>query len=125
MPPPPPPGGAIPPPRGVPSFGSALPPGMKKKKSFQPDTMMKRLNWNQIKVNMIQEKSLWIGVDEEKFENQDLFTRLMATFGQKKTGKKLKNVEIDKPQKKVKDLKVLDSKSAQNLCEFMFCETNL
>ena len=92
---------------------------MKKKKSFQPDTMMKRLNWTQLKTNVIKENSFWVEADEEKFESHDLFTRLMATFGQKKS-KKL-NVEIDKPQKKVKDLKVLDTKSAQNLCKFSVC----
>ena len=120
-PPPPPPGGVPPPPRAgcppPPPLGAAtLPSGMKTKKSFQPETMMKRLNWTQLKANVIKENSFWVEADEGKFESPDLFTRLMATFGQKKS-KKLLNVEIDKPQKKVKDLKVLDTKSAQNLCK--------
>uniref|UniRef100_H2XZX4 FH2 domain-containing protein n=1 Tax=Ciona intestinalis TaxID=7719 RepID=H2XZX4_CIOIN len=78
---------------------------------------MKRMNWNQMKSNAIQEKSFWVSAKEEIFESPDLFTRLMATFGQKKVTKKA--VEVEKPQKKVKELKVLDSKSAQNLSIFL------
>uniref|UniRef100_H2Z891 Diaphanous related formin 1 n=1 Tax=Ciona savignyi TaxID=51511 RepID=H2Z891_CIOSA len=118
---PPPLGGAPPPPPfggpGPPSMTPALPGGMAPKKAFKPETAMKRMNWNAIKVQTIKEKSFWVTAKEEKFESPDLFTRLMATFGQKKIAKKA--VEAEKPQKKQKELKVLDSKSAQNLSIFL------
>ena len=124
--PPPPPIGGAPPPPGIP--GAPPPPGLggfgfsqpkpkgPQKKVYKPETAMKRLNWNKLKDNAIKDKSIWLSVNEEKFESQDLFTRLMATFGQKKTAKKAVVVEETKPQKKL-ELKVLDGKSAQNLCE--------
>uniref|UniRef100_H2Z892 FH2 domain-containing protein n=1 Tax=Ciona savignyi TaxID=51511 RepID=H2Z892_CIOSA len=90
---------------------------LEEKKAFKPETAMKRMNWNAIKVQTIKEKSFWVTAKEEKFESPDLFTRLMATFGQKKIAKKA--VEAEKPQKKQKELKVLDSKSAQNLSIFL------
>ena len=79
--------------------------------------MMKRLNWSQLKAAVINEDSFWVKAQDEKFESQDLFTRLMAAFGQKKIIKKAAGE--DKPQKKVKELKVLDGKSAQNLCKYI------
>ena len=117
-PPPPPMGGVPPPPMGMPiMMAPALPGGMKEKKTFKPETTMKRLNWNQLKAPVINEDSFWVKAEDEKFESQDLFTRLMASFGQKKITKKV-NTNAEKPQKKVKELKVLDSKGAQNLCEY-------
>lgn len=86
---------------------------MAEKKKYKPETIMKRLNWNKLANPRIKEKSFWVKIKEERFENQDLFARLMASFGQKKVAKK--EVE-NKPQKKVKELKILDSKVAQNIC---------
>ena len=119
-PPPPPPGGVpgAPPPPGAPPLGPPpLPGGMKRKKAFKPDVPMKRLNWNQLKVQVINEDSFWVKAEEDKFESSDLFTRLMAAFGQKKIAAPKIDPDAQKPQKKVKELKVLDGKSAQNLCE--------
>jgi len=80
---------------------------------------MKRLNWQQIKAPSIKENSFWSKAKEEIFESPDLFTRLMATFGQKKVAAK-KTDKGEKPQKKAKELKVLDGKSGQNLCKSFF-----
>nr|CAB3237999.1 protein diaphanous homolog 2-like [Phallusia mammillata] len=116
---PPPPGGPPPPPMFAPSApkGPTLPAGMTAKKTFKPETTMKRLNWQQLKPTVIKEESFWAKAQEDKFESSDLFTRLMATFGQKKITKK--TTEVEKPQKKTKELKVLDGKSAQNLSIFL------
>uniref|UniRef100_A0A8C3GT49 Diaphanous related formin 3 n=1 Tax=Corvus moneduloides TaxID=1196302 RepID=A0A8C3GT49_CORMO len=107
-PPPPPPllsglgtplgfGGAPPPPPlpGLPGIqwsppSRALPFGMKPKKEFKPEVTMKRLNWS--KVVLINDKYL---IEEEDFE-------------EKKSIKK-----------RIKELKVLDPKIAQNLSIFL------
>ena len=80
---------------------------------------MKRLNWSQLKAQVINEDSFWVKAEDEKFESQDLFTRLMAAFGQKKSAGPKIDADAKKAPKKVKELKVLDGKSAQNLCELM------
>lgn len=127
-PPPPPPGvppapGAPPPPGAPPAPFMAGPPkpnlpgGMSEKKKYKPETIMKRLNWNKLAVGKIKDNSFWVKANEEKYENPDLFTRLMAAFGQKKIVKKEKTE--NKPQKKVKELKILDGKAAQNLSIFL------
>jgi len=127
--PPPPPVGGIPPP--PPAFGVPPPPpaaGGKgflggllnkgpKRKDYKPDIVMKKLNWGQLKANDLNDKSIWNHFNEDQFENVDLLTRLGATFGQKKNIKK--TVVQEKPQKKQKELRVLDGKAAQNLSIFL------
>ena len=64
------------------------------------------------------EDSFWTKANEDQFESLDLFQDLEKTFG---TGR-ARNVELDSGPKlklpKIKELKVLDTKSAQNICEF-------
>ncbi|KAM9325781.1 protein diaphanous homolog 2 [Gastrophryne carolinensis] len=133
-PPPPPPGfgppGAPPPP---PLFGGPRPPmapppvvlphGMKPKKVYAPETTMKRINWSKLEPQEISETSFWVKAKEDKFENPDLFSRLCQTFAtQIKARKAMVQEEEKKPmmtKKKVKELRVLDSKAAQNLSIFL------
>ena len=127
--PPPLPSGVLPPPTppcgipGVPPLPAfagppPLPGGMKRKKLFTPEIPMKRLHWSQLKAQVINEDSFWVKAKDEKFESQNLFTRLMAAFGQNKPAGPKIDADAKKALKKVKELKVLDGNSAQNLCEF-------
>ncbi|XP_026530552.1 protein diaphanous homolog 2 isoform X2 [Notechis scutatus] len=130
-PPPPPPmfGGVGPPPPppfgGIPSVVTApvLPFGMKPKKKFNLDVTMKRINWAKVEPHEIQEHCFWVKAKDEKFENPDLFAKLTLTFATQKKGKKtVENVEENKiimPKKKVKELRILDGKTAQNLSIFL------
>ena len=62
--------------------------------------------------------SFWITANEESFESLEFFQDLEKTFS---TGR-ARNVELDATPKlklpKIKELKVLDAKSAQNICEW-------
>nr|XP_013813028.1 PREDICTED: protein diaphanous homolog 2 [Apteryx mantelli mantelli] len=145
-PPPPPPllsGGTAPPPppppplfgppmpaslRGVPAFPPlpvipALPHGMKEKKKYKPEVSMKRINWSKIEPYEITECSFWVKAREEKFESPDLFAKLALTFGtQMKAKRALEETEEKKtvqPKKRIKELRILDGKTAQNLSIFL------
>uniref|UniRef100_A0A8C0LAB2 Protein diaphanous homolog 1 n=1 Tax=Canis lupus dingo TaxID=286419 RepID=A0A8C0LAB2_CANLU len=64
----------------------------------------------------------WTKVKEDRFENNELFAKLTLTFSaQTKTKKDQEGGEEKKSvqKKKVKELKVLDSKTAQNLSIFL------
>ncbi|XP_066595144.1 protein diaphanous isoform X2 [Prorops nasuta] len=116
MGPPPPPmmGGGmfIPPPGAV----QVLPHGLKPKKKWEVDGPLKRANWKAILPHKLTEKSFWTKVQEDKLASPEILDNLAQKFSSKRSGKKLDDV-VDKsaPTKKVKDLKVLDSKSAQNI----------
>lgn len=118
-PPPPPPLGGIPPPPGAPID---LPYGMKQKKIYKPEVSMKRINWSKIEPKELSENCFWLKVKEDKFENPDLFAKLALNFAtQMKVPKNTEALE-EKPQptkKKVKELRVLDPKTAQNLSIFL------
>ena len=76
---------------------------------------MKRMNWVKIQPNNLSDKTFWGKVNEEQYESQDLFSDLKKTFGTVRRGT---NVDLAKPKftpKPVKELKVLDPKSAQNI----------
>uniref|UniRef100_A0A8C6Y8I4 Diaphanous related formin 2 n=1 Tax=Naja naja TaxID=35670 RepID=A0A8C6Y8I4_NAJNA len=100
-----------------------LPFGMKPKKKFNLDVTMKRINWSKVEPHEIQEHCFWVKAKDEKFENLDLFAKLALTFAtQKKEKKTVENVEEKKiimPKKKVKELRILDGKTAQNLSIFL------
>nr|XP_020819057.1 protein diaphanous homolog 2 isoform X2 [Phascolarctos cinereus] len=118
-PPPPPPLGGIPPPPGAPA---SLPFGMKAKKLYKPEVAMKRINWSKIEPQEISENCFWLKVKEDKFENPDLFAKLALTFATQLKVKKNIDVPEEKkvaPKKKVKELRVLDGKTAQNLSIFL------
>ncbi|NXB87533.1 DIAP3 protein, partial [Vidua chalybeata] len=146
-PPPPPPlpsNGAIPPPPPPPSpppllnnlgaplgFGGAPPPpplpglsgiqwsppscilpfGMKPKKEFKPEVTMKRLNWSKVNPE----------AEEHKYENADMLCKLELTFCcQKRVKREEEDFEEKKSiKKRIKELKVLDPKIAQNLSIFL------
>ncbi|XP_054551857.1 protein diaphanous homolog 2 [Talpa occidentalis] len=115
-PPPPPALGGIPPPPGV---TLDLPYGMKQKKIYKPEVSMKRINWSKIEPKELSENCFWLKVKEDKFENPDLFAKLALNFAtQIKVPKNTEASEEKKTmpaKKKIKELRVLDAKTAQNL----------
>ncbi|XP_060105384.1 protein diaphanous homolog 2 [Heteronotia binoei] len=120
-PPPPPPFGGVPFP--PPTAPPALPFGMKQKKKYTPEVSMKRINWAKIEPSDISENCFWLKAKEGKFENPDLFAKLALTFPtQMKVKKAVEDTEEKKIillKKRVKELRVLDGKTAQNLSIFL------
>uniref|UniRef100_A0A8C9NQE8 Diaphanous related formin 3 n=1 Tax=Serinus canaria TaxID=9135 RepID=A0A8C9NQE8_SERCA len=135
-PPPPPPllnslgaplhfGGAPPPPPlpGLPGIqwsppSCALPFGMKPKKEFKPEVTMKRLNWSKIRPQEMTESCFWVKAEEDKYENADMLCKLELTFCCQK--REEEDFEEKKSiKKRIKELKVLDPKIAQNLSIFL------
>ncbi|XP_026185720.1 protein diaphanous homolog 1 isoform X2 [Mastacembelus armatus] len=128
VPPPPPfPGMPPPPPFGMGGWVAAAPPplpyGLQPKKDYKPEVQLKRANWSKIGPEDLSENSFWTKAKEEQFENNELFARLTLAFSsQTKTTKAKKEQDggDDKVQKKkAKELKLLDSKSSQNLSIFL------
>uniref|UniRef100_A0AAQ4RDG8 Diaphanous-related formin 3 n=1 Tax=Gasterosteus aculeatus aculeatus TaxID=481459 RepID=A0AAQ4RDG8_GASAC len=144
--PPPPPGGPPPfgapppPPLGLGGFlGSptqhALPYGLRPKKDFKPETAMKRLNWSKIRPQEMSEGCFWVQADENQYAKPELLGRVALTFGSQRTETKdcEESVPTEEPPKKeeedledkksikkrIKELKVLDPKIAQNLSIFL------
>uniref|UniRef100_A0A8D0HE98 Diaphanous related formin 2 n=1 Tax=Sphenodon punctatus TaxID=8508 RepID=A0A8D0HE98_SPHPU len=119
-PPPPPPLGGMPLPPGGPP---ALPYGMKQKKKYNPEASMKRINWSKVEPHEISENCFWLKAREDKFENQDLFAKLLLNFAtQVKVKKAVEDTEEKKivlPKKRVKELRILDGKTAQNFSIFL------
>ncbi|XP_073899387.1 protein diaphanous homolog 3 isoform X3 [Castor canadensis] len=141
MPPPPPPppppplpgmpmpfGGPVPPPPPLGFLGGrnsppppTLPFGLKPKKEFKPEINMRRLNWLKIRPQEMSENCFWIKVNENKYENTDLLCKLEKTFCcQHKEKRDEEDFEEKKAiKKRIKELKFLDSKIAQNLSIFL------
>ncbi|XP_070554558.1 protein diaphanous homolog 2-like [Ptychodera flava] len=137
-PPPPPPGmgGPPPPPGGMFVMGAhgmfgktpspianELPFGMQAKKTYEPETPMKRANWDKIAARTLKKEAFWTKVDESRLENDNIFKKLQMAFTSAKP-KKIISTETDAEKKtvakkKVKELKVLDGKTAQNLSIFI------
>ncbi|XP_074133836.1 protein diaphanous homolog 2 isoform X1 [Sminthopsis crassicaudata] len=118
-PPPPPPLGGVPP---LPGASASLPFGMKQKKLYKPEVAMKRINWSKIEPREISENCFWLKVKEDKFENPDLFAKLALTFATQMKAKKNIDVPEEKKvaaKKKIKELRILDGKTAQNLSIFL------
>ncbi|XP_040851509.1 protein diaphanous homolog 1 isoform X1 [Ochotona curzoniae] len=126
--PPPPPGLGVPPPPpfglGVPAV-PALPFGLAPKKVYKPEVQLRRPNWSKFVAEDLSQDCFWTKVKEDRFENSELFAKLTLTFSaQTKTSKAKKDQEGGEEKKsvqkkKVKELKVLDSKTAQNLSIFL------
>uniref|UniRef100_A0A8C2YTK3 Protein diaphanous homolog 1 n=1 Tax=Chinchilla lanigera TaxID=34839 RepID=A0A8C2YTK3_CHILA len=126
--PPPPPGMGMPPPPpfgfGVPA-APVLPFGLTPKKVYKPEVQLRRPNWSKFVAEDLSQDCFWTKVKEDRYENNELFAKLTHTFSaQTKTllakkdqegGEEKKSVQ----KKKVKELKVLDSKTAQNLSIFL------
>ncbi|XP_068603657.1 protein diaphanous homolog 3-like [Brachionichthys hirsutus] len=130
--PPPPPG--MPPPFGAPppphlgslgALGSptqhVLPYGLRPKKDFKHDTSMKRLNWSKIRPQEMSEGCFWVLADEDQYAKPELLCRVAITFCSQRTAKKEEEDLEDKKsmKKRIKQLKVLDPKIAQNLSIFL------
>ncbi|XP_078219693.1 protein diaphanous homolog 2 isoform X5 [Callithrix jacchus] len=119
-PPPPPPLGGVPCPPGL---SVDLPYGMKQKKIYKPEVSMKRINWSKVEPTELSENCFWLKVKEDKFENPDLFAKLALNFAtQIKVQKNAETLEEKKTvptKKKVKELRILDPKTAQNLSIFL------
>ncbi|XP_043803672.1 protein diaphanous isoform X2 [Apis laboriosa] len=94
----------------------SLPLGLKPKKKWEVDAPLKRANWKAIMPHKLTEKSFWIKVQEDKLASPEILNGLSLKFASKPSGKKIDDV-VDKSasSKKVKDLKVLDGKAAQNI----------
>ncbi|XP_056327782.1 protein diaphanous homolog 1 [Danio aesculapii] len=127
MPPPPPPmgGPGMPPP---PPFGGWAPPvpqlpfGLQPKKEYKPEVQMKRANWSKISPEDLSEGSFWVKAKEDRFEDKELFAKLTLAFSTQTKTKKDQEASEEKKnaqKKKVKELKVLDSKTSQNLSIFL------
>ncbi|XP_057686743.1 protein diaphanous homolog 3-like isoform X3 [Corythoichthys intestinalis] len=142
-PPPPPPG--VPPPFGAPPFpplgfacGPALstcltlPYGLRPKKEFKPENSTKRLNWAKIHPQEMSEGCFWVLANDDQYAKPDLLNRVGLTFGSQRadceesasTEELPKREEEDLDDKKsikkrIKELKVLDPKIAQNLSIFL------
>ncbi|XP_054454189.1 protein diaphanous homolog 1-like [Anoplopoma fimbria] len=139
--PPPPPGPGVPPPPGFgmggwgPPAPPSLPYGLQPKKDYKPEVQLKRANWSKIGPEELCEKSFWTLAKEEKFENNELFAKLTLAFSSQTKTTKGKNITHPHPltkkeqdggdekkqlqKKKVKELKILDSKCSQNLSIFL------
>ncbi|XP_030627945.1 protein diaphanous homolog 3-like [Chanos chanos] len=135
VPPPPPPGlGGL---LSSPTH-HALPFGLRPKKEFKPETSMKRFNWSKIRPQEMSENCFWVIANEGLYENEDVLSRLALTFGTQRSEPKVceeKELveELPKPtrreeeeteekksiKKRIKELKVLDPKIAQNLSIFL------
>ncbi|XP_052471067.1 protein diaphanous homolog 2 isoform X3 [Carassius gibelio] len=125
-PPPPPPGGGPPPPPGMPlappPLVAQLPYGLVPKKTYKPDSVMKRVNWSKIVPQEMAENCFWLKVKEERFESPDMFSQLSLSFSSKSRVKKdVEETDDRKTQfkKKAKELRILDAKTAQNLSIFL------
>lgn len=94
-----------------------LPHGLKPKKKWEVEGPLKRANWKTIIPQKMSEKAFWVKVQEDKLASPDILTGLAQKFSSKKPVAKKNEDTLDKVHtlKKVKDLKVLDSKAAQNL----------
>uniref|UniRef100_A0A673GUG6 Protein diaphanous homolog 2-like n=1 Tax=Sinocyclocheilus rhinocerous TaxID=307959 RepID=A0A673GUG6_9TELE len=90
-PPPPPPGGGPPPlpgmPLAPPPLVVQLPYGLVPKKTYKPESVMKRVNWSRIVPQEMAENCFWLRVKEERFENPDMFSKLSLSFSSKSRGK--------------------------------------
>lgn len=122
--PPPPPMPRMPPP--MPGMGpppppmvavNVLPHGLKPKKQWEVKNPMKRANWKAITPQKMSDKAFWIKCQEDKLASDDILAELSAKFSSKPVKKDNKDA-VDKPatvKKNVVDLRVLDSKTAQNI----------
>ncbi|KAJ7338062.1 hypothetical protein JRQ81_010594 [Phrynocephalus forsythii] len=113
-----------------PGFGAtapaapALPFGLAPKKLYKPEVQLRRTNWSKITAQQLSEDCFWVKAKEDRFENEELFAKLTLAFSTAQTKSKAKKLpaneeEKSQTKKKVKELRVLDSKNAQNLSIFL------
>uniref|UniRef100_H0WGT0 Protein diaphanous homolog 1 n=1 Tax=Otolemur garnettii TaxID=30611 RepID=H0WGT0_OTOGA len=91
----------------------------------EPIVILNTCLYSQFVAEDLSQDCFWTKVKEDRFENNELFAKLTHTFSaQTKTSKAKKDQEGGEEKKsvqkkKVKELKVLDSKTAQNLSIFL------
>ncbi len=56
------------------------PPGLKDKKKYKLDVQMRRMNWNKIQRQQVQQGSFWHQANDDSLASQDLFSDLEKTF---------------------------------------------
>nr|CAD7593291.1 unnamed protein product [Timema genevievae] len=118
-PPPPPMSGMAPPPivhTAVPK-SVELPYGLKPKRKWDVEAPTKRAIWKTITPEKMTDKSFWIQVKEEELASPEILKGLSDKFTTKSVVKKTTTVEGPSTisKKKIKELKILDGKSAQNI----------
>lgn len=131
---PPPPPNIGPPPPPPPNFGLLsvpgakqgqhpsflvyeLPNGLKPKKKWEVENPMKRINWKVVSPQIMSDKSFWFTCEEDRLASKQFLSVLSERFSSKPV-KRYQNDAVDKANTLVKkniSLRVLDSKSAQNL----------
>ncbi|XP_036320526.1 protein diaphanous isoform X2 [Rhagoletis pomonella] len=121
-PPPPPKLGSVPLPEAkfgntLACFVQELPMGLKPKKKWEVGNPMKRINWKVIVPHSMSEKAFWLSCQEDRLASDQFLSELAERFSSKPIKKDQKD-SVDKANTLVKkniNLRVLDSKSAQNL----------
>lgn len=92
---------------------------MKEKKKYQVEQPLKRINWNRIQTQRLKENSFWVKANEDKFASEDVFKVLIENFSTKPTKSTTSKTNADSTMKKkndrMKELKYLDEKQAQNI----------
>ncbi|KAG5851829.1 hypothetical protein ANANG_G00055950 [Anguilla anguilla] len=87
------------------------------------DAQIRTLQAQQIVPQEMAENCFWIKVKEEKFESSDLLSELTHNFSTKSKVKKdvdeVDDRRVNQFKKKAKELRILDSKTAQNLSIFL------
>ncbi|KAA0187366.1 hypothetical protein HAZT_HAZT005321 [Hyalella azteca] len=129
-PPPPMPGGPRPPPPpGGPGFGPPPPPGgprlaapaglphgmTLRRASIKPEAQTKRLQWNKVTPQKMSEKSVWVKLNKKE---PNIKKQVLETLGANFAVKQVKKKAVDGAEKSVKrekELRVLDTKTNQNL----------
>ncbi|XP_059852000.1 protein diaphanous homolog 3 isoform X4 [Delphinus delphis] len=97
-----------------------LPFGLKPKKEFKPENSMRRLNWLKIRPQEMTEDCFWVKANENKYENVDLLCKLENMFCCQPKERREEDFEEKKAiKRRIKELKFLDSKVAQNLSIFL------
>jgi hypothetical protein len=85
----------------------------------QVEQPLKRINWNKIQTQRLKESSFWVRANEDKFACEDVFQTLIENFSTKPTKAVSKTSGSDVSSKKrndrIKELKYLDEKQAQNI----------
>jgi hypothetical protein len=89
---------------------------LKAKKKYKLDVQMRRMNWTKVQPMLLKPDSFWARANEEAFASHDLFQDIEKTFA---TGRARGGLEVEQKARfnapKVKALKVLDAKAAQNI----------
>ncbi|XP_073965145.1 protein diaphanous-like [Choristoneura fumiferana] len=94
--------------------------GLKPKRKWEVEGPLKRANWKTIVPAKMSEKAFWVKVQEDKLYSPDILSGLAQKFSSKPVAKRNEDA-VDKVHtlKKVKDLKVLDSKAAR-ICPYFW-----